>query len=130
MPRVRVTRDPRPVPRRRGATLPGATGSPLEALFASQLTAVGIHYRREVVPLPPRRWRCDFQILDAPRLLVEIEGAVWTQGRHTRGSGFVADMEKYNALTLAGWRVLRVSGGMVQSGDALRLVEQAIQEAA
>jgi len=47
-------------------------------------------------------------------IAVEIEGGVWTGGRHTRGAGFRQDMEKYNEATAMGWRVFRVdtSDGM------------------
>lgn len=55
---------------------------------------------------PKRRWRIDFAFPEI-QLAVEIEGGVWTQGRHTRGSGFVKDMEKYNNLTLLEWKLLR-----------------------
>jgi very-short-patch-repair endonuclease len=56
---------------------------------------------------PVRKWRIDFYWHDA-RLALEAEGAVWTNGRHTRGAGFVGDMEKYNELTCVGIRLLRV----------------------
>ena len=57
---------------------------------------------------PTRRWRFDFAFVDS-RLAVEIEGAVYAQGRHTRGSGYRADLAKYNAAALLGWAVLRYS---------------------
>lgn len=41
------------------------------------------------------------------RVAVEVDGGVWAGGRHTRGSGFVKDMEKLNLAVLLGWRVLR-----------------------
>lgn len=56
---------------------------------------------------PLRRWRFDYA-WPAEFIALEVEGGVWTGGRHTRGAGFVKDMEKYNAATVLGWRVLRV----------------------
>jgi very-short-patch-repair endonuclease len=55
---------------------------------------------------PTRRWRIDFAWPDH-LLALEIEGGIYTQGRHTRGSGFQKDIEKYNELTLCGWKLLR-----------------------
>ncbi len=55
---------------------------------------------------PDRRWRADF-CQPVYKIIVEIEGAVWTNGRHTRGSGFTKDMEKYNSATVLGYSVLR-----------------------
>lgn len=61
---------------------------------------------------PTRKWRIDFAWPEV-KLAVEIEGAVWVQGRHTRGSGFVKDIEKYNALTELGWSLLRYPSGKI-----------------
>ena len=55
---------------------------------------------------PKRKWRIDFAWPDI-QLALEIEGGVFTKGRHTRPSGFIKDIEKYNNLTLAGWFLLR-----------------------
>ena len=55
---------------------------------------------------PVRRWRFDFAWPEK-RLAVEVEGGVFVQGRHARGAGIRADIEKYNAAVLMGWRVLR-----------------------
>ena len=74
-----------------------------------------------------RGWKCDFAWPDR-RLIVEVEGGVYTQGRHTRPSGFVNDIEKYNALTEAGWKVLRFSRREVKSGEALNVIERVLRE--
>jgi len=74
---------------------------------------------------PVRRWRFDFAWI-GQRLALEVEGGTWSGGRHTRGSGFEADTEKYNAATLEGWRVLRVTGNQVKKGQALVWLEQAL----
>lgn len=67
---------------------------------------------REYVFAPPRKWRFDFAWPEQ-RVAVEIDGATWTQGRHTRGAGFERDCEKMNEAVLMGWRVLRFSGSML-----------------
>ena len=53
-----------------------------------------------------RKWRFDYAHLKL-RIAVEIEGGVWSEGRHLRGKGFINDMEKYNKATILGWKVLR-----------------------
>lgn len=61
---------------------------------------------------PPRRWRADFAH-EAARVLIEIEGGVWSGGRHTRGAGFENDAAKYNQAALDGWAVFRLTPGMI-----------------
>ncbi len=71
---------------------------------------------------PPRRWRIDYAWPQA-FLAVEIEGGAWTHGRHTRGTGFLADMEKYNALAEAGWRLLRYPPGKLDYIQIRRILD-------
>ena len=97
------------------------TKSALEEMFA-------LHIKAHKLPAPvreyrfcERRWRVDFCWPDA-KLAVEIEGGAWSAGRHTRGVGFIADMKKYNRLSLLGWVLLRYDGGAVKSGEAIEEV--------
>ncbi len=62
----------------------------------------------ELVFHPTRKWRFDYA-WPAFKVALEVEGGVWTGGRHTRGSGFVKDLEKYNAAACLGWRIIRVT---------------------
>lgn len=55
---------------------------------------------------PDRKWRIDFA-WPSHKLAIEIEGGVWTRGRHIRGKGFLNDMEKYNELARMGWCLFR-----------------------
>lgn len=74
-----------------------------------------------------RKWRFDFAW---PNILlaVEIEGGIWTGGRHTRGKGFFDDCEKYNEAALMGWTVLRFPVEQIKSGEAVRFIEKYINE--
>lgn len=101
--------------------------SKLEEDFAFQLRALKLPTaHREYRFHDKRRWRFDFAWPDR-MLAVEVEGGVWTQGRHTRGSGFIADTEKYNTAALLGWTVLRFHGGAITSGEAVNTVQEALQ---
>jgi very-short-patch-repair endonuclease len=71
---------------------------------------------------PVRRWRFDYAWLEH-KVALEVEGGVWTGGRHTRGAGFVGDIEKYNAATVAGWRVVRVTPSKLCSSATLGMLE-------
>lgn len=54
-----------------------------------------------------RRWRFDFAD-QFSRTAIELEGGVWSQGRHTRGQGFIDDCQKYNEAVMRGWAVIRI----------------------
>lgn len=82
---------------------------------------------------PSRKWRFDLawpkedEGMCPPELVaIEIDGGVWVQGRHTRGSGFVKDLEKLNAAAELGWRVFRYTPQMVESGEAIRQLKRVL----
>ena len=118
-----------------------------EQTLAVQLEQAGIPFEREFRFAPeewcrangyvtptrrPKKWRADFRIdwslIDRfwSGLLVEIEGAVYVQGRHTRGAGFEADLAKYNAAAELGFRVLRYSTGQVNDGTAIAQIRRIV----
>lgn len=61
---------------------------------------------------PTRKWRFDFAHLET-KVAIELEGGVYSFGRHNRAQGFLDDMEKYNAALERGWRVFRYGTGQV-----------------
>jgi hypothetical protein len=55
---------------------------------------------------PVRLWRFDYA-WPSVLVAVEQEGGIWSGGAHARPAGIERDIEKYNAATLLGWRILR-----------------------
>jgi hypothetical protein len=78
----------------------------------------------EYVFAPPRRWRFDYAWRDK-HVALEVEGGVWTMGRHIRGAGFLADMEKYNRAAVREWCVLRVVPSQLCTAATIELLRQA-----
>lgn len=93
-----------------------------EAALIQQLRALKIEFVQEFKFHTSRKWRADFHISNT-KLLIEVEGGIWSNGRHTRGKGYLGDMEKYNAATMMGFQVLRFSTEQVTSGFAIKQIE-------
>lgn len=75
---------------------------------------------------PSRKWRFDFCWPDKS-IAVEVDGAIFANGRHTRGTGVERDNEKFAEAMLLGWKVLRVSTNQVKDGRALGWVERLLR---
>ena len=69
-----------------------------------------------------RKWRFDFAWPES-RIAVEIEGGIWSGGRHTRGAGFISDAAKYNHAAALGWRVFRLTGEMIDLPNLTMILE-------
>ena len=77
--------------------------------------------KRETENLPERqyqfcRWRkfrADFA-WPKERVIVEIDGGVFSGGRHVTGPGFTRDCEKLTIAAGLGFRVIRFTGEMVR----------------
>lgn len=98
-----------------------------ESLLAIQLKALRIEFEREFKFHPKRKWSADFHIV-GKKILVEVEGGIWMAGggRHTRGKGYLGDMEKYNSATMMGYQVIRFSTEQVKSGLAVQQIEKMV----
>jgi len=74
---------------------------------------------------PTRRWRFDYAWPD-DAIALEVEGGVWTQGRHTRPSGYLGDVTKYNQAAVLGWRLLRVTPDTLETQATIDLIADAL----
>nr|DAS93094.1 MAG TPA: DNA mismatch endonuclease [Caudoviricetes sp.] len=88
-------------------------------------TDLGVECVKEYKFHPERRWRFDYAV-PAYKIALEVEGGVWTQGRHTRPQGFLGDIEKYNTATLMGWRVFRTTPTDLYRTATINLLKSAI----
>jgi hypothetical protein len=87
-----------------------------EEEFALHCKVYGLTPEREYVFHATRKWRIDFCWPDR-KLAVEIESSV-----HRIKGRFSRDMEKYNAIQLAGLMLLRFTAKDVKAGTAIDTV--------
>ncbi|HAV5429455.1 TPA: DUF559 domain-containing protein [Acinetobacter baumannii] len=96
-----------------------------EATLVQQLKTQKINFEQEYKFHPKRKWRADF-LITGTKILVEVEGGIWSGGRHTRGKGYIGDMEKYNSAAMMGFTVIRFSTEQVKAGVAIKQIEQLV----
>jgi hypothetical protein len=100
--------------------------SELEMVLANRLQHAGLPMgvtQHRFVPGRQFRWdRCWPDRLVA----VECQGAVWANGAHSRGSGVQRDCLKFSLGAALGWRVLPITREMIESGEAVELIRQAL----
>lgn len=77
---------------------------------------------------PTRLWRFDWA-WPAHKLAMEIEGGIYSGGRHTTPKGFFNDMEKFNNAAILGWRILRITPKAVGTLIMTQLVKEALKNA-
>jgi very-short-patch-repair endonuclease len=72
-----------------------------------------------------RKWRIDFAWPEY-QVGLECDGGVFTQGRHTRGSGWLKDTEKLNAAAAMGWRMLRCTPDQLNTPEMFTVIRAAL----
>jgi len=75
---------------------------------------------------PSRRWRFDFAHLQT-KVAVEINGGIWSGGRHVRGDGYLRDRDKVNAATSLGWRVFELGTGRVTLDNVQQVIDTIVE---
>lgn len=98
-------------------------------LLEKHLAELGLKFIKEFAFALPRKWRFDYVLTDPcstgiDSVAIEIEGGVWTQGRHTRGQGFSNDLIKYREGVARGYRIYRFSTTEVLNGTARAFIAE------
>lgn len=83
----------------------------------------GLTVEKEYKFHPVRKWRFDYAI-PAIEMAIEVEGGVWTGGRHTSSRGFLGDMEKYNEAALSGWCLVRTTPDKLLTSETIELIKR------
>ena len=89
-------------------------------------TDLGVECVKEYQFHQKRKWRFDYAI-PSHKIASEVEGGVWTGGRHIRPQGFLGDVDKYNAAALMGWRLFRVTPETLYRTRTVNLLRTAIE---
>ena len=95
-------------------------------LLQIQMKALGLPIpEKEYRFAPPRRWRADYFFANQVRpLAVEVEGGLYSGGRHVRGKGAENDMAKYNEMSIMGISLLRFTPQQVEKGEAAQKIRE------
>lgn len=75
---------------------------------------------------PSRRWRLDFA-WPKFKVALEVQGGIWTRGRHTQGAALLNEWEKLNAAAMAGWRVLFVQPVDLNRATTIFMLKQILR---
>lgn len=75
---------------------------------------------------PVRKWRFDFAWPEF-HVSLECEGAIWTNGGHSRGSGKRNDHEKFTNAAILGWRILYCQPSDLITAQTIQSIRSAIE---
>jgi len=72
-----------------------------------------------------RKWRFDY-CWPLHLLALEVDGGIWSKGRHVTGTGRLANMEKQSEAAILGYRILYVTPQQMNDGTAIDRVRRAL----
>ena len=98
-----------------------------QILLGEHLGELGLEHAFEYQFYDRRKFRFDIA-LTYNRIGIEINGGAWSRGRHTRGGGYIKDMEKFNIAAIQGWRIFQFTPQQVMKGEAKAFIEQWTRE--
>ena len=70
-----------------------------------------------------RKWRFDY-CWPQHMIALEVEGGIFTNGRHSRGAGMKEDFNKYNEAAIMGWRIIKVVPTELNSMNTIKMLRR------
>jgi hypothetical protein len=119
---------------RPGSVAPGAEVVPDQSIPASLPPGAVAEHKFAA----GRKWAFDYA-WPSKLVALEIEGGIYGRGKkcpmcgrravagHTSIERLLKDMEKYNAASILGWRLIRATPGQLSDGTAAAAVAQALR---
>ena len=109
----------------------------IDPLFKAALQQAGLPLPKPEYRFhPERKWRGDYAWPDAMHgpfgdmvefpLALEVQGGIWSRGRHATGAGIKGDMEKFSEGAALGWRLLLVEPKDLCSPNTMDLIRRAL----
>lgn len=86
----------------------------------------GVEVKKEYAFHPVRKWRFDYAFPNY-MVAVEVDGGVWTGGRHINPAGYINDMEKLNTAASMGWLVLRITTDDRFASKTIKLIKTTLK---
>lgn len=100
------------------------TNSSWEDYLELQIEEAGLPKpTREYKFLKTRRFRFDFA-WPSLGFACEVDGNIYHKSRHTSGSGYTKDCEKFALAAIEGYKVIRVTSGQINKGDAIMWIKE------
>lgn len=109
----------------RKRVLDPSTSKPADQLAFHLLAMKAPFFEREFQIVSDRRYRADF-FFPLARLIVEVDGGGWVNGRHSRGNGIENDAEKSALIAQLPARLMRVTPKQIKDGRALNWILKAL----
>jgi len=80
---------------------------------AEEIVGLGPGIRKRLQEAGLKDWKFDWAWPEC-KVAVELEGGIWSGGRHVRGKGYEDDCIKYNYARSKHWSVYRFTSGMLE----------------
>lgn len=77
---------------------------------------------------PSRKWRMDIAFVDGEnKVYIEVQGGLFSGGRHVQGAALLKEYEKINAASTMGWLPIFVMPSQLLTQPTADLVREALE---